>query len=472
MNIHDVTLEGYFARPGSARVLDFGTVGSTGTERLRIVRGPGWEDLTIRAVFHPSRVDLLLPENGELDIPWEATAKPLMRGQGRIVFQGTKDGVVRNSADILYEVSGHSQTEGLAPQERTPGAMEAVLQKMETDRAEIARNAASARTSEAAAASSASSAQQQAAAAQTSAAAAAQSKAAAASSAASAEAAARRAEQYGPQALVNSVNGRTGEVTLSASDIGAAAVSHIHTAAEVGAAPTEHTHTAAEVGAAPAGHSHTASDVGASPAGHTHTAADVSGLPASLPNPNALTLQIGRNDTVVYDGSAEKTLPVAGRVQFAYNGSGSAVYSVFARMRAGSPCTMNFLVADTKAIMASATSTMLVGCTQYTDGTLHMTAHLLDFTSTPYAKFGYYLQDGAFYIGVRRGAYCSATSAVLLSDWGTDCTDFGDFGTVSSEPSGWTAIETQTQPTVTVSTTDITAGSTSLASGAFYVVYE
>ena len=252
----------------------------------------------------------------------------------------------------------------------------------------------------------------------------------AAAAADKAEAAARRAEQYGPQALVNSVNGRTGEVTL------------------------------------------TASDVGASPAGHTHTAADVSGLPASLPNPNALTLQLGANDAVVYDGSAEKTLPVAGRVQFAYNGSGSAVYSVFARMRAGSPCTMNFLVADTKAIMASATSTMLVGCTQYTDGTLHMTAHLLDFTSTPYAKFGYYLQDGVFYIGVRRGAYCSATSAVLLSDWGADCTDFGDFGTVDIAPEGWTAIETQMQPTVTVSTTDITAGSTSLASGAFYVVYE
>ena len=45
---------------------------------------------------------------------------------------------------------------------------------------------------------------------------------------------------------VDSVNGDTGDVVLTASDVGASATGHTHTAAEVGAAATVHTHVAAD----------------------------------------------------------------------------------------------------------------------------------------------------------------------------------------------------------------------------------
>lgn len=54
------------------------------------------------------------------------------------------------------------------------------------------------------------------------------------------------------------VNGKalTGDISLTAADVGAAASGHSHTAAQVGAAASNHTHTAAQVGAAAANHSH------------------------------------------------------------------------------------------------------------------------------------------------------------------------------------------------------------------------
>lgn len=67
------------------------------------------------------------------------------------------------------------------------------------------------------------------------------------------------------------VNGKalTGDISLTAADVGAAASGHSHTAAQVGAAASNHTHTAAQVGAAAAS--------------HTHTRANITDFPSSMP---------------------------------------------------------------------------------------------------------------------------------------------------------------------------------------------
>ena len=66
-------------------------------------------------------------------------------------------------------------------------------------------------------------------------------------------------------AQVNSVTGvkgdsetdfRTGNVNITAANVGAAASNHTHTPSEIGAATSDHTHTAADVGAAASDHNH------------------------------------------------------------------------------------------------------------------------------------------------------------------------------------------------------------------------
>lgn len=60
-------------------------------------------------------------------------------------------------------------------------------------------------------------------------------------------------QQYGAVPATRKVNNKplTSDITLTATDIGAAASDHTHTAAQVGAAASDHTHTAAQVGAVP-----------------------------------------------------------------------------------------------------------------------------------------------------------------------------------------------------------------------------
>ena len=108
--------------------------------------------------------------------------------------------------------------------------------------------------------------------------------------------------------VTRKINGKplAADITLTASDVGAAESGHTHTPSEIGAAVSGHTHTAAEVGAVPtartvngkalssnvtlsaadvgaatSGHTHTPASIGAATSGHTHTAADVGALPVS-----------------------------------------------------------------------------------------------------------------------------------------------------------------------------------------------
>lgn len=125
MNIHKIELSGYTARVAGCEPLCLGTAGSRGNETLQIVLGDGWQGLSVQAVFHPAGVACLVPEDGLLAVPWEATDKPLSAMQGRIVFQGLDgSGRVVNSTDAAYQVAAHSPTEGAAGEDPTPSLYE------------------------------------------------------------------------------------------------------------------------------------------------------------------------------------------------------------------------------------------------------------------------------------------------------------------------------------------------------------
>ena len=193
MNTHSIDLIRYCARSRGNSTIYLGTAGSHGNEQLQVTLGKGWEGLTVQVVFHPCKVAVQLPANGVLDVPWEATARPLTALQGRIVFQGFDQDRLVNSTDLAYTVASHSPALGRDEQPYTPGIVEGVLNQMAADKDAIlqaaqqtgqAKEAAAA--SAAAAASSAANAQQSAGAANTSAGQAAESASQAAGSAAAA----------------------------------------------------------------------------------------------------------------------------------------------------------------------------------------------------------------------------------------------------------------------------------------------
>ena len=131
MNIHKIELSGYTARVAGCEPLCLGTAGSRGNETLQIVLGDGWQGLSVQAVFHPAGVACLVPEDGLLAVPWEATEKALSSMQGRIVFQGLDgSGRVVNSTDAAYQVAAHSPTEGAAGEEPTPSLYEQFVKQV------------------------------------------------------------------------------------------------------------------------------------------------------------------------------------------------------------------------------------------------------------------------------------------------------------------------------------------------------
>lgn len=141
MRVHEIKLTGYQARTAAGAPLNLGTAGSMGNEQLHVTLGEGWEGLAARAVFRPCRVSRMVPEDSVVDVPWEATARPLAEGRGRIVFQGLDEyGRIVNSLDVLYIVEGTSSTED-RESEYTPSAVQQIIQQVAADATE-ARNAA------------------------------------------------------------------------------------------------------------------------------------------------------------------------------------------------------------------------------------------------------------------------------------------------------------------------------------------
>lgn len=125
--MHEIVLNGYTAQHSSNRCLSLGTAESYGIEKIHITAGPGWEDMLIKAVFHPpsgGAVVVLLGEDGVIDVPPEATA--VAAGEynpGVIVFSGVSEGVQRISANLAYTVIGHASVDG-KDSEPTPSQWE------------------------------------------------------------------------------------------------------------------------------------------------------------------------------------------------------------------------------------------------------------------------------------------------------------------------------------------------------------
>ena len=134
MNTHFIDLTGYYARSRGSSAIYLGTAGSHGNEQLQVKQGDGWEGLTVQVVFHPSQVAVQLPANGLLDVPWEATEKPLTAMQGRIIFQGFDQDRLVNSIDLAYTVASHSPAVGRDKKTYTPGIVEGVLNQMAVDK--------------------------------------------------------------------------------------------------------------------------------------------------------------------------------------------------------------------------------------------------------------------------------------------------------------------------------------------------
>ena len=150
---HEIELTRYQARTQDAAPLNLGTAGSMGNEQLHVTIGEGWEGLVVRAVFRPCKVSRMVLEDGVVEVPWEATARPLTADKGRIVFQGLDEyGKIVNSQDVRYYVQGTSSTED-RDSDYTPSAVQQIIQQVAAD-ATDAQNAATAAAGSASAAAS------------------------------------------------------------------------------------------------------------------------------------------------------------------------------------------------------------------------------------------------------------------------------------------------------------------------------
>lgn len=143
--IHEILLEKYGAAraDGVSAAVSLGTADSYGLEQLRITPGEGWEGLTITATFHPPSGDpvrVLVPEDGLLDVPPEATTSTGRSCRGKIVFAGVTDGVQRISCDLIYTVKLHAPVEG-NESSATPDLLDQVLAEVQATREAVSSSA-------------------------------------------------------------------------------------------------------------------------------------------------------------------------------------------------------------------------------------------------------------------------------------------------------------------------------------------
>ena len=107
--------------------------------------GEGWQGLTVKAVFQPCGVAVVVPDGGGvISVPWEATQSVIAYPKGRIVFEGVMDGRVLISTDIPYAVGSHSDTEGSNSQPPTPSEWEQYVDEVKGDADRAAQAAADA----------------------------------------------------------------------------------------------------------------------------------------------------------------------------------------------------------------------------------------------------------------------------------------------------------------------------------------
>lgn len=108
--IHEIRLAGYKATsPGG--MLDLGTWGSYGIEKLHLTLDAAWQDLIITAFFNVNGkvvAKRVVGKDGYADVPWEATRKTLF--PGCLAFEGSINGQRRISTNLNYKVTNHSET--------------------------------------------------------------------------------------------------------------------------------------------------------------------------------------------------------------------------------------------------------------------------------------------------------------------------------------------------------------------------
>lgn len=126
MIMHEITLDGYAAQC-SERPIRFGTAGSYGVEKLRVMRKGEWVDYDIIVAFHPPKgesVQIRLGSDNAVSVPAEATA---VAGTGELTFAGYTDGVRQISVSRIYCVAESAGTEGIAPAEPMPDVVQQIL---------------------------------------------------------------------------------------------------------------------------------------------------------------------------------------------------------------------------------------------------------------------------------------------------------------------------------------------------------
>lgn len=108
--IHEISLAGYKAT-STGGMLDLGTWGSYGIEKLHLTLDAAWQDLTITAFFNVNGevvAKKVVGKDGYADVPWEATKKNTF--SGCLAFEGSINGQRRISTNLNYKVTNHSET--------------------------------------------------------------------------------------------------------------------------------------------------------------------------------------------------------------------------------------------------------------------------------------------------------------------------------------------------------------------------
>lgn len=109
--------------------IELGTKDSYGLEQIKIIRGEGWTELEVLAVFHTpggAAIKKTVGADGMLEVPPEATAG--LAGQGKIVFVGLAEDKQRITADLAYSIQDHSDIDGDNPGTPTPDVVQQILE--------------------------------------------------------------------------------------------------------------------------------------------------------------------------------------------------------------------------------------------------------------------------------------------------------------------------------------------------------
>lgn len=109
--------------------IELGTRDSYGLEQIKVIRGEGWTELEVLAVFHTpggAAIKKTVSADGVLEVPPEATAG--LAGQGKIVFVGLAEEKQRITADLSYSIRDHADIDGDNPGTPTPDVVQQILE--------------------------------------------------------------------------------------------------------------------------------------------------------------------------------------------------------------------------------------------------------------------------------------------------------------------------------------------------------